>query len=79
VEPVAPPRIPLRRIKAKAWLGGVCAGFAYWLGIPAWVVRLIWTLLLLLFGFGILLYVLLWIFMPAWDHVPPDYEVRAGG
>lgn len=79
MEPLALPRVPLRRIKPKGWVGGVCAGFGYWLGIPAWLVRLIWALLVLVFGFGILLYVLLWIFMPAWDRVPEDYEARAGG
>ncbi|MFB3819425.1 MAG: PspC domain-containing protein [Candidatus Methylomirabilales bacterium] len=79
MEPVAPPRVPLRRIREKGWLGGVCAGFGYWLGVPAWLVRLIWTLLVLVLGFGILLYILLWIFMPVWDHVPEDYEVRAAG
>lgn len=76
---VAPARIPLRRIKAKGWVGGVCAGFAYWLAIPAWIVRLVLTLLVLVFGFGVLLYILLWIFMPTWTDVPEDYERRAGG
>jgi phage shock protein PspC (stress-responsive transcriptional regulator) len=79
MEPVTPPRIPLRRIKAKGWVGGVCAGFAYWLGVPAWIVRLVWTLLVLVFGFGFLLYILLWIFMPVWEPAPVDYDVRAGG
>lgn len=74
-----PARIPLRRIKQKGWIGGVCAGVGYWMAIPAWLVRLVWTLLVLALGFGILLYVLLWIFMPAFEHVPEDYELRAGG
>jgi hypothetical protein len=25
----------------NAWIGGVCAGIAYWLGIPAWILRLL--------------------------------------
>jgi len=72
-------RPKLRRIKGKHWLGGVCAGFGYWFGVPTWVVRLVWTVLLLLYGVGGIVYVLLWIFMPEWDTVPADYEERAGG
>ena len=73
------PRPKLRRIKGKHWLGGVCAGVGYWLGVATWPVRLLWTVSILAYGFGLLLYVLLWIFMPAWERVPEDYEERAGG
>ena len=55
-------RPKLRRIKGKGWLGGVCAGFGYWLGIPTWLVRLIWTALALAYGVGAVLYILLWVF-----------------
>lgn len=72
-------RPKLRRIKEKHWIGGVCAGLGYWLAVPTWLVRLVWTVLLLAYGLGGVLYVLLWIFMPAWDRLPDDYEERAGG
>ncbi len=72
-------RRKLRRITGKRWLGGVCAGFGYWLGVPTWLVRLIWTALVLAYGVGAVLYVLLWVFMPAWDGVPEGYDDRAGG
>jgi phage shock protein PspC (stress-responsive transcriptional regulator) len=72
-------RPKLRRIKGKHWLGGVCAGVGYWLRVPTWLVRLIWTVLLLCYGLGGIVYILLWVFMPAWEHVPADYEERAGG
>ena len=72
-------RLPLRRVKGRHWLGGVCAGVAHWLAAPAWIIRLVWAALLLLYGFGGLLYVLLWIFMPVWESVPADYDARAGG
>jgi phage shock protein PspC (stress-responsive transcriptional regulator) len=72
-------RVKLRRVTGKRWLGGVCAGVGYWLGVPAWMVRVIWAVLLLAYGFGGLIYILFWIFMPAWDPVPADYEERAGG
>ena len=57
----------------------MCAGFGYWLGIPTWLVRIVWAVLLLAYGMGGILYILLWIFMPAWDQVPEDYEERAVG
>jgi phage shock protein PspC (stress-responsive transcriptional regulator) len=72
-------RPKLRRIKGRHWLGGVCAGVGYWIGMPTWLVRLVLILLVLAYGFGLLLYLLLWIFMPVWDGVPDDYEERAGG
>jgi phage shock protein PspC (stress-responsive transcriptional regulator) len=51
----------------------------YWFAIPTWLVRLVWTVLLLCYGIGGAVYVLLWIFMPVWETVPVDYEERAGG
>jgi phage shock protein C len=72
-------RPKLRRIKGKHWLGGVCAGMGYWLRVPTWLLRLAWTVLLLVYGIGGIVYLLLWIFMPRWEAVPGDYEERAGG
>lgn len=69
----------LRRVREKAWIGGVCAGIGYWLGIPTWLVRVGWVLLGCVFGTGLVAYVLLWIFMPVWDATPEDYAERAGG
>jgi phage shock protein PspC (stress-responsive transcriptional regulator) len=69
----------LRRIKGRHWLGGICAGVGYWLGIPTWLVRVGCTLLFLVYGLGGLVYVLFWLFMPVWEQVPEDYEQRAGG
>ena len=69
----------LRRITGKKWIGGVCAGFAYWIGMPTWLVRLLWAFLGLAYGVGILPYILLWIFMPEWETTPEDYETRSGG
>ena len=69
----------LRKVRGRKWIGGVCAGIAYTLGVPAWLVRVVLTLSLICFGFGALLYVLLWIFMPAWEETPADYDALAGG
>jgi len=45
----------LRRIPAKGWLGGVCAGFAYYFSVPVWAVRLAWTLAIFA-GMGFIFY-----------------------
>lgn len=62
-----------RRVPDRAWLGGVAAGVAYALGVPTWVMRLVWTLCVLCLGTGILVYLLLWLFVPAWEETPTDY------
>ncbi len=45
-------------------IAGVCAGIAERFGMSAGVVRLIWVLCVLLGGFGILAYLIMWILMP---------------
>jgi len=54
----------LRRSRMDRWIGGVCGGIARATGLDSWVWRLIFTVLFLAFGSGILLYILLWIFVP---------------
>ena len=55
----------LRRNTGNKILGGVCSGLADYFAVDATVVRLIFVLAFLLFGSGILLYIILWIVMPA--------------
>jgi phage shock protein PspC (stress-responsive transcriptional regulator) len=54
----------LRRSRNDRWLGGVCGGIGQLTEAPSWVWRLLFTLLVLCAGTGVLLYVLLWIFIP---------------
>lgn len=54
----------LRRARVDRWLGGVCGGIARMTSLDSWVWRLIFVVLFLAFGSGILLYILLWIFVP---------------
>jgi phage shock protein PspC (stress-responsive transcriptional regulator) len=65
-------------ITEKEWLGGVCAGVAYWLAVPVWIVRLLWFLVAWCYGAGLLIYLLLWIFVPNAPGLPPDYGERTG-
>lgn len=62
----------------KRWIGGVCAGIAYTMGAPVWVVRLVVLLAILFWGLGILPYLVLWILVPRWDALPPDFDARTG-
>ncbi len=59
----------LRRSRTDSWLGGVCGGLAPATGLPAWLCRLIFALLVVCGGTGVLLYVLLWILVPNEDGV----------
>lgn len=64
----------LRRIEDNDWFGGVCAGFAYWLGWPTWLIRLAWGIAILVYGIGLVPYLFFWLFMPKWDKTPADYH-----
>ncbi len=56
----------LRRAENDTVLGGVCAGIAHYLRIDPAVVRIIFALIAFAgFGFGFLLYIILWIVLPA--------------
>ncbi len=59
----------LRRSRSDAWLGGVCGGLAPATGLPAWLCRLVFVLLVACGGTGLMLYVLLWILVPKDDGV----------
>jgi phage shock protein PspC (stress-responsive transcriptional regulator) len=55
----------LRRSRADRWLGGVCGGLNGVMGVETWVWRLLFLLFALITsGFGALVYVLMWIFVP---------------
>ena len=45
-------------------LGGVCGGIAEYLGVDPVVVRLIWVVFSLMWGLGLLVYILAWIIIP---------------
>ena len=54
----------LQRSLNDRWLGGVCGGLALATNIPTWAWRVLFILAILLNGLGILMYVLMWIFVP---------------
>lgn len=62
--PVASAINRLRRSKNDRWVGGVCGGVARHTDVDTWVWRLGFAFLFLFWGTGLLLYILLWIFVP---------------
>jgi len=55
----------LRRSRRERWLGGVCGGLNGVLGLETWVWRLVFLLFALITsGFGALVYLLMWVFVP---------------
>jgi phage shock protein PspC (stress-responsive transcriptional regulator) len=69
--PPVPPAVQavnaLRRSRTDKWFGGVCGGLAVATGVDAWIWRLLFALLALAGGAGVVLYLLLWIFVPPED------------
>lgn len=45
-------------------LGGVCGGIAEYLSIDPVIIRILWIIITLIWGTGILLYIILWIIIP---------------
>ncbi len=53
----------LRRRRSDRWIAGVCGGIAASTGMESWLTRLFFSVLLF-GGAGLLLYLLLWLFVP---------------
>lgn len=54
----------LRRSRDDRWIGGVCGGLAQASGMASWLWRLGFALFTFFGGAGLLVYLLLWIFVP---------------
>jgi phage shock protein C len=62
-------------------LAGVCSGLAQWLGLDVTLMRLIFILLGIVTGMGLLVYIVLWVIIPsAGDDInaQKDWSARAG-
>jgi len=69
LQPDVPPAVAamnrLRRSTTDRWIAGVCGGLSLATGIDSWVWRLIFAVLLFIGGSGLLVYILLWLFVPS--------------
>jgi phage shock protein PspC (stress-responsive transcriptional regulator) len=57
-------------------VAGVCEGLGRELGIEPWLLRAAWLLAVLMFGTGILFYLILWWAMPREDQLAEAYDKR---
>jgi phage shock protein C len=74
----------LMRSSTDKKLGGVCAGLAQYFDMDTTLVRVLWLLVVLFGGTGILLYVILWIALPlaplpVYVQSPPTNVVPQAG
>ncbi|GLQ21583.1 PspC domain-containing protein [Algimonas porphyrae] len=69
-------RPKLRRNKIDGILGGVCAGLGDWLGIDHGPMRIFFVLAVIFTGLPVLVYFLMWIFIPSDKRAPYVREKR---
>jgi len=73
------PERKLVKIPKAGEVGGVLAGIAYYLGISLWLVRVIFILGLMIWKdseYLILIYVLLYFYLPWINYIPEDFIMR---
>ncbi|MCX7750794.1 MAG: PspC domain-containing protein [Candidatus Bipolaricaulota bacterium] len=68
----------LYRSRDDAILGGVCGGIGHYLGVDPTLVRVVFAVLALASGVGVLLYLLLWFVVPREGAAPGREAVRSG-
>jgi phage shock protein C len=66
----------LVRSRTDAVLGGVCGGLGEYFGVDSNLVRLIFIVFCALTGFGILVYLAVWLIVPETDSGPSDLSDR---
>lgn len=64
LSPAAGSRRRLMRSGTDKKIAGVCAGLADYFDLDPTVIRLVWLLLVIMGGTGVLAYVILWIVLP---------------
>ena len=73
--PIPPPQPAsslnqFRRSLTDRWIGGVAGGLGAITGIPSWTWRILFLLTTFLHGLGLVMYILLWIFVPVESEAP---------
>ena len=67
-----------RRSMRDKWIGGVCGGLGEATHMPSWAWRILFLLTVLLNGLGVLVYLLMWIFVPGGRHAPQVVNSGSG-
>jgi len=64
----------LYRSEKDKIIGGVCGGIAEYLNIDPVIVRILFALAVISEGFGLMLYIILWIVLPSEDSINKDHN-----
>ena len=65
----------LYRSQNEKMIAGVCGGLGEVLDVDPTIVRVVFVLLGLMAGHGILLYLILWLIMPRQDQIKPETKL----
>lgn len=68
----------LTKSRQDKWIGGVCGGLGEHSPVPAWCWRFLFAFLFLFYGIGLVVYVLLWIFIPGSQNIRQDDDPDRG-
>lgn len=69
--PPPTPAKPLRRSRKHKVIGGVCGGFAEYFNLDVALMRVIWLLIALFGGGGIIAYIICWLVIPLEEEHSP--------
>lgn len=62
----------LYRSETDRKIAGVCGGIAEYFDIDPAIVRIVFTALILLWGWGLILYLICWVAVPTKSTLPPN-------
>ncbi len=62
----------LYRSETDKKIGGVCGGLAEYFGIDPTIVRIIFVILALVWGGGVVIYLICWLVFPKKSALPPN-------
>ena len=54
----------LTRSRTERWVGGVCGGIGEYFNLDPTIIRILFVLLALIVGGGLLIYLILWLIIP---------------
>lgn len=76
-----PPRVDKKLVRSRTdeKIAGVCGGLADYLDIDSTLVRLVWVLLVLFAGWGVIAYIVAWIVMPEEPLFKPERAASSVG
>jgi phage shock protein C len=55
----------LYRSEKNKVLGGVCGGLGEYFGVDPVIIRILWVVFCLMYGVGVLAYIIAWVIIPA--------------